>query len=25
MKFVCDGCGRVAMEEKHLCSPSKIE
>jgi hypothetical protein len=24
MKFVCDGCGRVAMEENHLCSPSPI-
>jgi hypothetical protein len=24
MKFVCDGCGRVAMEEGHLCKPSPI-
>jgi hypothetical protein len=24
MKFVCDGCGRVAMEKDHLCKPSPI-
>jgi hypothetical protein len=24
MKFVCDGCGRVAMEEGHLCKPAPI-
>jgi hypothetical protein len=24
MKFVCE-CGRVAMEEKHLCMPSPIK
>jgi hypothetical protein len=24
MKFVCDGCGRVAIEEGHLCKPSSI-
>jgi hypothetical protein len=24
MKYVCDGCGRVAMEEGHLCKPSPI-
>jgi hypothetical protein len=24
MKFVCGGCGRVAMEESHLCKPSPI-
>jgi hypothetical protein len=24
MKFACDGCGRVAMEEGHLCKPSPI-
>jgi hypothetical protein len=24
MKFVCDGCGRVAMEKGHLCKPSPI-
>jgi hypothetical protein len=24
MKFVCGGCGRVAMEENHLCKPSPI-
>jgi hypothetical protein len=24
MKFVCDGCGRVAMEQEHLCQPSPI-
>jgi hypothetical protein len=24
MKFVCGGCGRVAMEENHLCQPSPI-
>jgi hypothetical protein len=24
MKFVCDGCGRVAMEKEHLCKPSPI-
>jgi hypothetical protein len=25
MKFVCNGCGRVAMQETHLCSPAPIE
>jgi hypothetical protein len=25
MKFVCNGCGRVAMEEAHLCSPAPIK
>jgi hypothetical protein len=25
MKFVCDGCGRVAMESGHLCKPSPIK
>jgi hypothetical protein len=24
MKFVCGGCGRVAMEQEHLCKPSLI-
>ena len=24
MKFVCDGCGRVAMEKEHLCKPAPI-
>jgi hypothetical protein len=24
MKFVCDGCGRVAMEAEHLCKPTAI-
>jgi hypothetical protein len=24
MKYVCDGCGRVAMEEEHLCKPTPI-
>jgi isochorismate hydrolase len=24
MKYVCGGCGRVAMEEGHLCKPSPI-
>jgi hypothetical protein len=24
MKFVCGGCGRVAMEQEHLCKPSPI-
>jgi hypothetical protein len=25
MKFVCGGCGRVSMEEAHLCKPSPID
>jgi hypothetical protein len=25
MKYACEGCGRVAMEEEHLCKPSSIE
>jgi hypothetical protein len=25
MKYACDGCGRVAMEEGHLCKPSPIK
>jgi hypothetical protein len=25
MKYVCDGCGRVAMESGHLCKPSAIK
>jgi hypothetical protein len=25
MKYVCDGCGRVAMEEGHLCKPLLIK
>lgn len=25
MKYVCDGCGRVAMEEDSLCQPSEIK
>jgi hypothetical protein len=25
MKYVCDGCGRVAMEEGHLCKPTPID
>jgi hypothetical protein len=24
MKFVCGGCGRVAMEQEHLCKPTPI-
>jgi hypothetical protein len=24
MKFVCGGCGRVAMEQEHLCKPNPI-
>jgi hypothetical protein len=24
MKFVCGGCGRVAMEEDHLCKAAPI-
>jgi hypothetical protein len=24
MKYVCDGCRRVAMEAEHLCKPSAI-
>jgi hypothetical protein len=24
MKYVCEGCGRVAMEEGHLCKPSPV-
>lgn len=24
MKFVCDGCGRVATEEGNLCKPQAI-
>jgi len=24
MKYVCDGCGRVAMEKEHLCKPAPI-
>jgi hypothetical protein len=24
MKFVCGGCGRVAMEQEHLCKPAPI-
>jgi hypothetical protein len=24
MKYVCGGCGRVAMEEQHLCRPTPI-
>jgi hypothetical protein len=24
MQYVCEGCGRVAMEESHLCKPSLI-
>ena len=24
MKFVCDGCGRVAMEGDQLCKPTPI-
>jgi hypothetical protein len=25
MKYVCQGCGRVAMEKDHLCKPSSIK
>jgi hypothetical protein len=25
MKYVCDGCGRVAMAAGHLCKPSPIK
>jgi hypothetical protein len=25
MKYVCGGCGRVAMEMGHLCKPSSIK
>jgi len=24
MRYVCTGCGRVAMEEWHVCQPSPI-
>jgi hypothetical protein len=24
MKFSCGGCGRVALEEGHLCDPTPI-
>ena len=24
MKYVCDGCGRVAMDRELLCKPSEI-
>jgi hypothetical protein len=23
-KYVCKGCGRVAVDEKHLCAPEKL-
>jgi hypothetical protein len=23
-KYVCKGCGRVAVNEKHLCAPEKL-
>jgi predicted Fe-S protein YdhL (DUF1289 family) len=25
MKYVCGGCGRVAMEIGHLCKPTAIK
>ncbi len=25
MQYVCDGCGRVAMEKDHLCNPHFID